>query len=107
MDLTRGVLVTGAEGQFGAALCEEFRGSDLVALTPTDWDITLPPPPLPAVDLVLHAAAWTDVDGAETHPQEAAAANVAGTQHAAENRRAARPVLDRLCVRRQEAVAVP
>jgi len=33
---------------------------------------------------VLHAAAWTDVDGAEEEPQEAAAVNVGGTQHAAE-----------------------
>jgi dTDP-4-dehydrorhamnose reductase len=33
---------------------------------------------------VLHAAAWTDVDGAEDDPQEAAAVNVGGTRHAAE-----------------------
>ncbi len=32
---------------------------------------------------MLHAAAWTDVDGAENEPQEAAAVNVGGTANAA------------------------
>ncbi len=32
---------------------------------------------------MLHAAAWTNVDGAEDDPQGAAAANVAGTAHVA------------------------
>ena len=32
---------------------------------------------------MLHAAAWTDVDGAEDDPQEAAAVNVGGTAHVA------------------------
>jgi dTDP-4-dehydrorhamnose reductase len=33
---------------------------------------------------VLHAAAWTNVDGAEDDPQGAAAVNVTGVRHAAE-----------------------
>jgi dTDP-4-dehydrorhamnose reductase len=66
------------------ALAEEFASEDVLALTRDDWDVTEPAPPLGPVDLVLHAAAWTDVDGAELEPQEAAAVNVGGTQHAAE-----------------------
>jgi dTDP-4-dehydrorhamnose reductase len=80
----RRVLVTGAGGQLGAALVEAFAADDVVPLTRADWDVTVPPPDVGALDLVLHAAAWTDVDGAEAEPQEAAAVNVGGTQHAAE-----------------------
>jgi dTDP-4-dehydrorhamnose reductase len=77
------VLITGAGGQLGRALAEEFP--DASALSRADWDVTLPPPELaepPGV--VLHAAAWTDVDGAEDDPQDAAAVNVGGTRHAAD-----------------------
>ena len=78
-------LVTGAGGQLGQALLEEFGDESVVGLTRAEWDVTLPPPEgLPAPDLVLHAAAWTDVDGAEADPQDAAAVNVGGTQHVAE-----------------------
>jgi dTDP-4-dehydrorhamnose reductase len=81
---TRRVVVTGAGGQLGTALAEEFADDQVIALTRREWDVAQPPPSLGAVDLVLHAAAWTDVDGAEEEPQEAAAVNVGGTQHAAE-----------------------
>jgi dTDP-4-dehydrorhamnose reductase len=63
-------------------LLEAFPGAH--GLTRAEWDVTLPPPALGAVELVLHAAGWTDVDGAEADPQEAAAVNVGGTQHVAE-----------------------
>lgn len=77
-------LVTGAGGQLGRALIEEFAGDDLVALSHAGWDVSLPPPAtLARPDLVLHAAAWTNVDGAEADPQGAAAVNVGGTANAA------------------------
>ena len=54
------------------------------ALSSADWDVRDPAPAgLAPVELVLHAAAWTDVDGAELDPQGAAAVNVGGTRHAA------------------------
>jgi dTDP-4-dehydrorhamnose reductase len=82
----RRVLITGAEGQLGRALAREFRDEDVVALTRAEWDVTHPPSDKllqGEIDLVLHAAAWTDVDGAEEDPQGAAAVNVAGTAHVA------------------------
>jgi dTDP-4-dehydrorhamnose reductase len=73
-------LITGAGGQLGRALAEEFAPERPLALTRAEWDVTLPPPPdLHRPELVLHAAAWTDVDGAEADPQGAAAVNVGGT----------------------------
>jgi dTDP-4-dehydrorhamnose reductase len=66
-------------------LQEAFASDDVLALAHGDWDVALPAPPLdPAPELVLHAAAWTDVDGAEEDPQGAAAVNVGGTRHVAE-----------------------
>ena len=79
------ILITGAGGQLGRALQETFADDEVVALTHADWDVSLPAPELdrsPA--LVLHSAAWTDVDGAEDDPQGAAAVNVGGTRHVAE-----------------------
>jgi dTDP-4-dehydrorhamnose reductase len=77
-------VITGAGGQLGRALVEAFAGDEVVALARSDWDVALPAPEGLRPDLVLHAAAWTDVDGAESDPQGAAAVNVGGTRHAAE-----------------------
>ena len=82
----RRVLITGAGGQLGRALERAFAGDDVLALTRADWDVTGPFPRSDSpteIDLVLHTAAWTDVDGAEDDPQGAAAVNIGGTAHAA------------------------
>jgi dTDP-4-dehydrorhamnose reductase len=73
------VVVTGAGGQLGAALGEAFPGA--LALSRAGWDVVQAPPPGLRGDLVLHAAAWTDVDGAEVDPDGASAVNVQGTRH--------------------------
>jgi dTDP-4-dehydrorhamnose reductase len=79
----RRVLITGAAGQLGRALVEEFAGDEVVAVGREAWDVTLPAPAGLSADLVLHTAAWTDVDGAEADPQSAAAVNVGGVANAA------------------------
>jgi dTDP-4-dehydrorhamnose reductase len=82
----RRVLITGAGGQLGRALRQVFSGDDVVALTHADWDVAQPPSGPVAqgdFDLVLHTAAWTDVDAAEADPQGAAAVNIGGSAHVA------------------------
>jgi dTDP-4-dehydrorhamnose reductase len=82
----RRVLITGAGGQLGRALERAFADDDVLALTHAEWDVTGPLPRSASateIDLVLHTAAWTDVDGAEDDPQGAAAVNIGGTAHAA------------------------
>ena len=82
----RRVLITGAGGQLGRALERAFADDDVLALTHADWDVTGPSPRSASqgeIDVVLHTAAWTDVDGAEDDPQGAAAVNIGGTAHAA------------------------
>jgi dTDP-4-dehydrorhamnose reductase len=75
----RGVLITGAGGQLGTALREVFPEAD--ARRHAELDVTQPLS-LEA-ELVLHAAAWTDVDGAEADPAGAEAVNVRGTRNVA------------------------
>lgn len=53
----------------------------MLALTRSEWDITQPAPRGLTADGVLHAAAWTDVDGAEESPEGALAVNYTGTRN--------------------------
>ena len=80
----RRTLITGAGGQLGGALTEAFAADEVLARGRDRWDVRHEAPPLPwQPELVLHAAAWTDVDGAEDDPLGAAAANAGGTANAA------------------------
>ena len=82
----RRVLITGAGGQLGRALQDAFADEDVLALGHADWDVSDPPRvdlSRGGLDLVLHTAAWTDVDGAEADPQGAAAVNIGGTANVA------------------------
>jgi dTDP-4-dehydrorhamnose reductase len=76
--------VTGADGQVGRALREHLPGG--VFLTRGDLDVTdqrMVRHLLGGVDLVVHCAAMTDVDGCERDPQRAMAVNAWGSAHVA------------------------
>lgn len=75
-------LITGAGGQLGTALQEVFP--DARPLTRAEWDVVLPYPLEERPELVLHAAAWTKVDDAQTDPDGAARANILGTRNVVE-----------------------
>jgi len=72
------VLITGAGGQLGEALREVFPEAD--ARTRSELDVTAPRLDY-RPELILHAAAWTDVDGAQGRPSIAEAVNVDGTRN--------------------------
>ena len=66
------VAVTGAAGQLGSRLVRAFSeaGDDVVALARPEF--TLEDPKVPdGLDLVVNAAAWTDVDGCARDPERA------------------------------------
>ena len=77
----RRVAITGATGQLGRELVKAFGGDrgQVLALARPDFDLTRPPDleRLTAwrPDLVVNAAAWTDVDAAARDPERAIAIN--------------------------------
>lgn len=78
------IVITGHKGQLGRQLQAVFAGHEMLGLDlPTD-DITNPAIIGRIADfrpeLVVHAAAYTDVDGCEQNPELAFRANAVGTQ---------------------------
>jgi dTDP-4-dehydrorhamnose reductase len=86
----RRVLITGAGGMLGRDLVTVLAGRadvTVTAVTRADLDITDAPAVRAAVagqDVVFNAAAWTDVDGAETQEAVATAVNGDGAAHLAQ-----------------------
>lgn len=74
-------LITGASGMLGRDLQAVLTGRDVTALGRADLDVTDAAAVTAAVrghDVVLNCAAYTKVDDAETHEDEAYAANAVG-----------------------------
>lgn len=83
-------LVTGAAGQLGRATRRalEERGWPCVALTRAELDVADAAAVTRALEehrpeLIVHAASWTDVDGAETDPESARRINEDGPRNLA------------------------
>jgi dTDP-4-dehydrorhamnose reductase len=95
------VLITGAGGQLGREvvdLCtaagDQVVACDHATLDVTDRDRVLQVVAAAAPDAIVHAGAWTNVDGCETDPDRAYAVNALGARHVAE---AARLAGARIC----------
>jgi dTDP-4-dehydrorhamnose reductase len=83
-------LITGGQGQLGLALQTELtiQGIDYVATDSLQLDITKPLQVNQLVDslkpeVIINAAAWTDVDGAESNESAAFQVNAVGPQNLA------------------------
>jgi dTDP-4-dehydrorhamnose reductase len=83
------VLITGAKGMLGLDLIDVFREAyDVSGKDIDDFDITKPKETMDAVmeirpDVIIHAAAYTDVDGCEHHVELAHSVNGGGTKNIA------------------------
>lgn len=82
------IMVTGATGLLGQEVVRELRarGHECLGVSTADFDLTDAAAVLRAVmacqpQAVVHCAAWTAVDRAESEPEKCAAVNGLGTLH--------------------------
>jgi dTDP-4-dehydrorhamnose reductase len=82
------IFLTGATGQLGLALQRVLADHELAAPPEAEADITqaaiVDRIAAARPDVVIHAAAYTDVDGAEADPDRAYAVNVDGSRRVAQ-----------------------
>jgi dTDP-4-dehydrorhamnose reductase len=86
------VLITGAAGQLGRELVEVFADTDVLGFGHDRLDVSDRDAVVGAIttlrpDVVVHAAAMTNVDACETDPHTAYAVNALGTRHVADGAR--------------------
>jgi len=81
------ILITGANGQLGHDLQHVLQDHQLTLMEVPEFDLTKPGVEASITaarpDVVIHAAAYTDVDGAEREPEQAMAINAVGTERVA------------------------
>ncbi|MCC6139088.1 MAG: sugar nucleotide-binding protein, partial [Nitrospira sp.] len=77
------ILITGANGQLGRELRQVFASETLILKDLPDFDLTGSQVEEDVVearpDLIIHAGAYTDVDGAERESDRAMEVNAFGT----------------------------
>ncbi|GMB01261.1 dTDP-4-dehydrorhamnose reductase [Pelosinus sp. IPA-1] len=82
------ILITGANGQLGKELVRRLHGTDCLATGSAEMNITDQRKTIQVIteyepDVVIHSAAYTNVDGAEANPDVAYKVNAIGTQNVA------------------------
>lgn len=94
------ILITGADGQLGFELQRTLNKHELVLCVWPEFDLLKADAERYVCeakpDVVIHAAAYTDVEGAEREPEQAMAVNAEGTERVA--RAAARVGARLLCL---------
>jgi len=81
------ILITGTTGQLGRAVCPVLAHETVIPKDLPDFDLSRSGVEEEIVasrpEVIIHAGAYTDVDGAEREPEKALVVNVRGTEQVA------------------------